>query len=417
MKDIISKGYHVYLQDVDTPGYSEEEMLYMISKINEIKPCSFAIVDTYGRMYEEDLIFWFDLINQNLSPDIAIDFHSHNNFQLSFSLAQKIIKAASSTERDIIIDATLYGMGKIAGNLNTELIVDYLNRQFDKTYDLNAIFDVIDEKIMKFYQHPSWGYSANGLLSGKYVAHPNNVIYLTEKYKLDTNDIESILKLIDDDRRKTYDYDNIEKCYIEYNSKKYYKEDKLGPLIQFLDNKKILIIAPGSSIDRYKEEIDRFISDNNPVTISVSFEYETEAALYAFFASQKRYKKYIKKNKNTKVILTSNIKSLEEECIYINYDSVVKRGWDNFDNAAIMLLRFLLNTNIADITIAGFDGFSLDISNFTKSIDLLNGPNMDYEKINKEILTMFWDVRKEFQSKGVQITFLTPSIYEIHRRR
>ena len=158
MKDIISKGYHVYLQDVDTPGYSEEEMLYMISKINEIKPCSFAIVDTYGRMYEEDLIFWFDLINQNLSPDIAIDFHSHNNFQLSFSLAQKIIKAASSTERDIIIDATLYGMGKIAGNLNTELIVDYLNRQFDKTY-------VIDEKIMKFYQHPSWGYSANGLLS------------------------------------------------------------------------------------------------------------------------------------------------------------------------------------------------------------------------------------------------------------
>ena len=417
MEIIINKGYHVFLQDVDTPGYSEKEMLYMISKINEIKPCSFAIVDTYGRMYEEDLMSWFDLINKNLSPDIAIDFHSHNNFQLSFSLAQKIVKAAGKTRRDIIIDATLYGMGKVAGNLNTELIVDYLNRKFNKTYDLNIIFDIIDEKIMKFYQHPSWGYSANGLLSGKYVAHPNNVIYLTEKYKLDTNDIEKILKLIDDDKRKTYDYDNIEKCYIEYNSRKCYKEDKLEPLIQSLENKKILIIAPGSSVDRYKEEIDRFINNNNPVIISISFEYETEEASYAFFTSQKRYKKYIKKNKNTKVILTSNIKSEEEECIYIDFNSVVKRGWDNFDNAAIMLLRFLLNINIIDISIAGFDGFSMDINNFTKSIDLLNSPNMDYEKINKEILTMFWDVRKEFRNKGVQITFLTPSIYEIHRRR
>ena len=54
--------------------------------------------------------------------DICINFHSHNNYQLSFAFAQEVIKLSGSSSRQIIIDGTLGGIGKVAGNLNTELI-------------------------------------------------------------------------------------------------------------------------------------------------------------------------------------------------------------------------------------------------------------------------------------------------------
>lgn len=65
------------------------------------------------------------MIEHNLEKDIQIGFHSHNNMQLAYSNAQKLITV--QTNRSLIIDSSVYGMGRGAGNLNTELFVEYLN--------------------------------------------------------------------------------------------------------------------------------------------------------------------------------------------------------------------------------------------------------------------------------------------------
>ena len=192
IENLIKKGYKVFVQPVNILNYSDDEIVDLIHIINKVKPYAFAIVDTYGAMYREDLTRIFDIYNRELSRDILIDFHSHNNYQLSFSHAQNLIQLAAAVGRDIIIDATLYGMGKVAGNLNTELITEYLNRRYGASYDISRIFDSIDENILPYLKEKNWGYSLNALLSGKYKSHPNNVIYLTEKFKLDTNDVENI---------------------------------------------------------------------------------------------------------------------------------------------------------------------------------------------------------------------------------
>ncbi len=61
-------------------------MLEAIEVINDIHPACFGIVDTYGAMYKGDVLRLFTLVHNNLAEDIAIDFHSHNNLQLSFLL-------------------------------------------------------------------------------------------------------------------------------------------------------------------------------------------------------------------------------------------------------------------------------------------------------------------------------------------
>lgn len=71
-------------------------------------------------MKQKDVARFFYLIENNLDKEIAVGFHSHNNLQLSYSNAQYL--TALHTDHNLIIDSSIMGMGRGAGNLNTELL-------------------------------------------------------------------------------------------------------------------------------------------------------------------------------------------------------------------------------------------------------------------------------------------------------
>ena len=99
----------------------------MIQRVNEIEPYAFYMVDSFGMMKGKDLTRLFYLVEHNLKEDIWIGFHSHNNMQLAYSNAQVLVGA--HTKHNLVIDSSVYGMGRGAGNLNTELFVEYLNKK------------------------------------------------------------------------------------------------------------------------------------------------------------------------------------------------------------------------------------------------------------------------------------------------
>ena len=118
-KRLKDKGYHVFVQAMVSLSYTDKEFLDLISSVNEIDPYAFYIVDSFGMMKEKDLLRLFYMIENNLKDNIWIGFHSHNNMQLAYSNAQRLITI--QTNRNLIIDSTIMGMGRGAGNLNTEL--------------------------------------------------------------------------------------------------------------------------------------------------------------------------------------------------------------------------------------------------------------------------------------------------------
>jgi 4-hydroxy 2-oxovalerate aldolase len=77
--------------------------------------------------------------------------------QLSFITAQDVLDY--QTERRLIIDSSLYGMGRGAGNLHTELIANYYNKAIREKYDIIKILDLISTHIMPIKETKSWGYS------------------------------------------------------------------------------------------------------------------------------------------------------------------------------------------------------------------------------------------------------------------
>ena len=210
----------------------------MVKLFNELDPYAFYIVDSFGMMKYKELIRLFYLVEHNLKKNIIIGFHSHNNMQLAYSNAQNLVNIP--TDRELIIDASVYGMGRGAGNLNTELFVEYLNENVNGQYTLKPLLTIIDQILSLFYQQNYWGYSLPNYLSAKHNIHPNYASYLDAKKTLTVENMDEIFSMMDKSKQFNYDKLYIEELYIKYMETGRVQEKHLTELKTILNNKNVL---------------------------------------------------------------------------------------------------------------------------------------------------------------------------------
>lgn len=247
-KKIKNKGYKVFVQAMVSLSYTDEEFLDLIRRVNELEPYAFYIVDSFGMMKRKDLTRLFYLVEHNLNEKIKIGFHSHNNMQLAYSNAQSLVDLHS--DRELIIDSSVYGMGRGAGNLNTELFVQYLNDNADGNYDIKPLLSIIDEILNEFYQRNYWGYSLPNYLSAAHNAHPNYAGYLDDKKTLTVENMNEIFDMMDEDKRISYDKEYIEQLYLRYMATGKSQEEHKTELQEKIKGKNNSADCAGKEFDR-----------------------------------------------------------------------------------------------------------------------------------------------------------------------
>ncbi len=415
-REIVEKGYKLYVQPVDILGYSDAELLELLDLINPLEPYAFSIVDTFGSMYKDDLRRVFYLIDRNLNSNSRIGFHSHNNLQMSFSLSQEFIDMTQGL-RKIVIDATMAGMGRGAGNTNTELVMQYMNRKYNSGYDIDTVLDLIDNYIDGIRNICSWGYSTHYFLAGSYSAHVNNISYLTTKAGISSRDINYILNRIGPDARKRYDYDLLEKTYMEYSGTIKNDEKEVAALKKSLQSKDIVMLLPGHSLVTHRDEILEYCTEKKPVVISVNLLSHDYPINYVYFSNKKRYNYWRSASRfqEYKKIVTSNVTNAEgKNQMIIDFTSLVKCGWDQLDNSGILLLRLLDKLEVASIAMAGFDGYSHDASskNYMHKEMEKTWNTINADEANRDVQSMLEDYINTRHS-DCPVFFLTPSRFEI----
>ncbi|MCG8403088.1 MAG: hypothetical protein MJA84_16075, partial [Firmicutes bacterium] len=180
---------------------------------NNINYKGMYIVDSFGSIsnYElERLLYIFD---KNIKKDALLGFHSHNNMQLAYSNSINFINGI--TNREIITDSSIYGMGRGAGNLNTELLADYLNKNKQANYKLTNILEVIEFYIESIYNKNPWGFSLVHFLSATKGCHPNYASFFANK-KISVVCIQEVLNDLDKDKKSVFDKEYAQKIYTEY---------------------------------------------------------------------------------------------------------------------------------------------------------------------------------------------------------
>lgn len=398
-------GYKVFAQLVSITSYTEEKLFKIIELVNEVEPYAVSMVDTYGLLHPEDLLYYYKILDEHISLNIHIGFHAHNNLQLAYANSLTFLK--QDTKHDIVVDGTLYGMGKSAGNAPLELLAMCLNDKYGKNYKINAMLEGIEESIMDFYEKTPWGYKLFFYLSAVNRCHPNYVTYFKEKQNLSVSRIDDLLAAIEpEDKKLLYDKLVAEQIYNDYLINKGDDKAARERLSEELKDKKILLIGPGKNICLQRDKVNSFIQNNRPCIISVNYVPKGVKADYVFATNSKRYHDMLLNDE--KVIATSNI-----ECRNGRFDYVVNRlplieQRENIkDNSFLMLLKLLESINVKEVVCAGFDGYSEKEDNYFD-------PSMEYYFVKKEAQYLNRHMREfvcQFREK-MTIEFLTYSAYD-----
>ncbi len=405
-KKIIEKGYDFYVQPMITLRYTDSELLELIEYVNDNVPSAraFYIVDSFGEMRPNDMCRIMNLVDYNLSKNISIGFHSHNNLQLSYSNAISLLQFV--TNREIILDSSIMGMGKGAGNLNTELLLEHLNLNYDKNYLLSPLLEVIDKVVNQLHTEYYWGYAVEYYLSSVNHCTPSYASYFYNKHMLPIQQVGELLSLIREDKKISFDATYAEDLYREYNkSKKVNDVDTIKKLEDIFLNRDVLLIAPGKSTKTQKNKIEQFIAHKNVITVGLNINWKFD---YVITTREELYLELVEKG--VKVITTSNVaKEGRDGVMIVDYGRWIDVEDETHDSSAVIIMNILKKCKVNNIYLAGFDGFSMNI-NENYCDPYLRHPVSEEQanKRNKYYRTFINKLRGE----GINIEFVTNSKYE-----
>lgn len=406
-RQIARKGYKLFMQPVGTVTYTDEALLKLIARINELRPYAFYMVDTLGTMYKNDLLRMYYLVDHNLDRNIVVGFHSHNNLQLSFANAQELMQLNSA--RPLIVDGSVYGMGRGAGNLNTELVTQYINANFGLTYDNLQIMEIIDEYIRPLSVQYAWGYEAAYYISAVSGCHPNYAAFLLDKQTLHVQDIHKILNQLAPEKRSLFDKKYIETMYLSYMNHRVEDGETRRHIQSLLDGRPVLLLAPGKTVGQNADRINDWIRRENAFVISVNFVPDMCPVDMAFVSNIKRFTS-VKEvaDRVPSVVITSNITCEQMPQVWVvDYLSYTNEDPLIADDAGLMCINLMRSIGVKQMYLAGFDGFSANQTEnyFNASM---------YMKVeNERLLARNTAVSSKLAQLKTQIgiTFLTDTVY------
>lgn len=148
------------------------EALHQLEK--ECKADVIYIVDSNGALYQETVEFLVKKFKSILKTK-EIGFHAHNNQQLAFgNTIEAIIHNAN------YLDATIYGIGRGAGNCPLELLIGFLK---NPKFDIRPILDLISKEYVPLRNRIEWGYIIPYAITGILDEHPKSAIALRSSDK------------------------------------------------------------------------------------------------------------------------------------------------------------------------------------------------------------------------------------------
>ncbi len=167
----IDKGYEttINLMAVSTVGLRDlEEALGDLAKSRV--PIIY-LVDSFGAFYSEDIEALAKRYMESL-PGKTIGIHCHNNQQLGFANTITSIICGIN-----YLDATLYGIGRGAGNCPLELLISFLK---NPKFKVRPLIEAIEHEILPWTKKIDWGYFIPYMITGVLNQHPRTAIALME---------------------------------------------------------------------------------------------------------------------------------------------------------------------------------------------------------------------------------------------
>lgn len=161
-------GYETTINIMASSAAIESELIEALQQVNKTPEVDYLyLVDSFGAFYSEQVTSYLKLYREH-APDKELGFHAHNNQQLAFANTQQAIIDGVN-----LLDATVNGIGRGAGNCNLELLVSFLK---NPKFDVRPIYKVIQEHMIPLRREIEWGYNDIYGISGHLNQHPRDAM-------------------------------------------------------------------------------------------------------------------------------------------------------------------------------------------------------------------------------------------------
>lgn len=164
------KGYETAVNVMAVSKARDEEIDAALEMLGQSPADCIYLVDSYGSLYPEQVArLTLKYLEAGEKYKKSIGVHAHNNQQLAFG---NTIEAASWGAS--MLDCTVNGMGRGAGNCSTELLLGFLK---NPKYHLPPVLRFITDYMLPLReQGVVWGYDVPYLLTGRLNMHPSSAI-------------------------------------------------------------------------------------------------------------------------------------------------------------------------------------------------------------------------------------------------
>jgi 4-hydroxy 2-oxovalerate aldolase len=175
VNNFADKGYETTVNIMAISRALDNELTEALGQLEkECKANVIYIVDSFGALYQETTEFLIKKAKSIIKTK-EVGIHTHNNQQLAFgNTIEAIIHDAN------FVDATVYGLGRAAGNCPLELILGFLK---NPKYDIRPVLDLISKEFIPLRERMEWGYIIPYAITGILDEHPRAAIALRESDK------------------------------------------------------------------------------------------------------------------------------------------------------------------------------------------------------------------------------------------
>lgn len=337
------------------------------------------MVDSFGGVMPNEVVEIIRKLREVVTCQIG--FHGHNNLQMGLFNTLTAIECGVDS-----VDVTILGMGRGAGNLNTELLLTYLNKD-GLDVDFNVLSDVITafQPLLDTYK---WGTQLPYMISGA------NSLPQKEVMALVTN--------------RVYSFDSIVRGL--QNKKDKVEDNAKYPVLDEEKYEDVIIIGGGQSPIDHLEGITNFIKHKK--SVALVFATARHAADFLdlnvpqYYCLLGRESKRLKNNVsaelfNAKCVLPPYPRKLGTDVPPYAEQATFELPKIEFtsqyqDSCTTLAIQTALNISEGNIYVVGYDGYPGSI---------LSEKEMALSNENKTLL----DEYEKYT--GHKLISLTPSLY------
>ena len=165
-----SKGYETSINIMAISTSGDRDIKQALELIGQSGVDMIYIVDSYGSMYPEQIRELAEMYTEvGVKYGKKIGMHAHNNQQMAF--ANTIEATAQGVS---MLDATMSGMGRGAGNCAMEALIGFLK---NPKYKIDPVLKFVQDEMVKLKKEGLvWGYDVPYLITGILNVHPRSAI-------------------------------------------------------------------------------------------------------------------------------------------------------------------------------------------------------------------------------------------------